>query len=73
MTTPIPNHEQRTLQVNDSGAWRNVFKFQGDNTDTVLRHVHALGEVTTGIKFRIVRGQHVMLHYWTKDKGWQAK
>ena len=69
----MPNQEDRVLQVNDTGAWKNVMGFHVDDTSAVLEHVAALGALTTRTTFRISRDQHAVVHYWTKDKGWQAK
>lgn len=69
----MSNQENRVLQVNESGAWKNVIGFNADDTSAVLEHVAALGALTTRITFRIIRDQNAVMHYWTKDKGWQAK
>ncbi len=39
------NHETLTLQINTSGAWRNVFSFNASQRREVFRVVFILGQV----------------------------
>lgn len=63
------------LQVNTSGAWRDVVSFDAAdpvNFEKVMEAAQTLGDVT-GAAFRIVirDGQQTCLRSWSPGKGWR--
>jgi hypothetical protein len=62
------------LQINISGAWRNVIEFDGadhQNAVMVMRHAPAIATLGKGT-LRIVSadGSQTALFSWTSKQGW---
>jgi hypothetical protein len=66
------------LQVNTSGAWKDVVRFDAADvaaTDRVTDAAEALGQVGAGaITFRLVSDEALprVLFRWTHAAGWKA-
>lgn len=65
-----------TLQVNTTGAWRNIIGFDAADaqaSDSAMQAAELLGQACTGAKFRIVLadGTQTCLLSWTAEGGWR--
>jgi hypothetical protein len=62
------------LQVNDTGAWKNVVKFGSEDLDLVKTNAGLLGEAAQGVeahvKFRVVDDFDKVCFYWEPARGW---
>jgi hypothetical protein len=63
------------LQINTSGAWRNVVEFDGadhENAVLAMRHAPAIATLGNGT-LRIVSadGSQTALFSWTAKQGWR--
>lgn len=59
------------LQVNNSGAWKNVLVFNVADMDMVQTAVNVLGvaaaEADYKVSWRIVDARDLVTHHWTAD------
>ncbi len=65
------------LQVNNSGAWKDVVRFDADDAiaqDKVMAAVESLGTVNPDIKWRICTADSLqaVLMIWSAAKGWKT-
>lgn len=64
------------LQVNNSGAWKNVITFSVERVDQVKEHVAALAligeEAEYSTSWRILDGQDRVVLHWSAPKGWHT-
>ena len=61
------------LQVNPTGAWRNVLDFDCEDEDAVRHAAAELFQWCKGAKLRcIIPGDTAPLMQWTYDTGWVA-
>lgn len=64
------------LQVNNSGAWKNVVSFAPHSLDDVKACATLLGiigrEHSGDVTFRVVNGEQVVCSWWHAT-GWTAK
>lgn len=61
------------LQVNTTGAWRNVFDFDCKDEDQVLHAAAELFQWCKGAKLRcIIPGDTVPLMHWTYETSWRT-
>lgn len=60
------------LQINTTGAWRNVMEFDADDGELVMDNAPALFELARGAKLRIMgdASDTAPLVTWSVDKGW---
>lgn len=72
---PQPATKPVTLQVNTSGAWKNVVNFDAAKeaeAAEVMEAAAVLGRASQA-KFRVViQGMQTVLSHWTPEKGWVA-
>lgn len=74
---PAERQKPAKLQVNTSGAWKDVVRFDGDDvaeTDKVTDAAEALGQVGAGaITFRLVSDEALprVLFRWAYPAGWR--
>lgn len=67
------------LQLNNSGAWKDVVRFDAadtEQTDAVTDAAEALGQVPGNrLTFRLVKddGTGEVLMYWTAQEKWVAR
>lgn len=60
----------RHLQINTSGAWRNVMRYPRERDQEVRTHAALLAEIV-GAKLRVIDAAHCVLWYWDRDRGWE--
>jgi hypothetical protein len=59
------------LQVNTTGAWRNVLDFDANDGDPVMSAAVGLFSLVPHATLRIiVPGEVAALMYWAREKGW---
>jgi hypothetical protein len=64
------------LQVNNSGAWKNVINFDADQLATVQGLAQRLGQLaftahrSQGVSFRVADEHDSVLAHWTPQGGW---
>lgn len=73
MSTPVSKPVK--LQVNDSGSWRNVIRFDAAHDmqcAEVLAAAEMLGKAAQRSTFRVAMDDALQLPlmYWTREKGW---
>lgn len=63
------------LQVNNSGAWKNVLVFGIEDIEVVQAAVNTLGACAANaeykVTFRIVDAREAVTHHWTTDAQWK--
>lgn len=61
------------LQINETGAWRNVITFKEEDRETVMTHGERLAELSAGrAKLQIIEtAERNVVSYWTPEAGWQ--
>ena len=61
------------LQVNTTGAWRNIMDFDCQDEDQVLRAAADLFRCCKGATLRcIMPGETAPLMYWSHETDWEA-
>ena len=62
------------LQINTSGAWKQVLTFSIEDVDLVKQAAETLGEASAssgeGARLRILDGQDTVVLSWSLGAGW---
>lgn len=60
------------LQINDTGAWRNVLSFKPEKKEAAMVHAERLAECSAGVvKLQIINADRQVVDYWTPETGWK--
>lgn len=65
------------LQVNNSGAWKNVAEVPEDHLAEAMAGLDLVGEAAAGgeyfVSFRVLREDERVLADWTYSEGWKIR